>query len=134
MDTLAQGLQAPFVPREGTDLAGLCQLHGAGGAVVVGPDRVIYREPVTGFEYFYHLSMTKVRLHNCRRGDPDPMIRAMELGEGDAVLDCTLGRAADAAVCSPLASASGGEVSFSLATAITIRISAEITPNRPIRG
>jgi hypothetical protein len=69
------------------------------GVLVVSPDRVTYYEPARGLEYFFHPSMLKVRLHNYRRGNPDPMLAAMQLRPGDEVLDCTLGRAADAALC-----------------------------------
>lgn len=79
-------------------LARLCEHHGVPAALVVSPERVTYHEPATGLEYFFHPSMAKVRLHNCRRGNDDPMLRAMDLHEGDSVLDCTLGRASDAAV------------------------------------
>lgn len=91
-------LGVPVVERR-LGLAPLCERHGVPAVLVVEPERVTYYEPATGLEYFFHPSMAKVRLHNCRRGDDDPMLRAMDLREGDSVLDCTLGRASDAAVC-----------------------------------
>lgn len=80
-------------------LAPLCQRYHVPAVLVVGPERVTYHEPETGLEYFFHPSMAKVRLHNCRRGHEDPMLRAMDLRENDSVLDCTLGRASDAMLC-----------------------------------
>ncbi|NPV47641.1 MAG: class I SAM-dependent methyltransferase [Armatimonadetes bacterium] len=68
--------------------------------VVVGPERVTYHEPARDLHYFYHPGMAKVRLHSHRRGDPDPMIQAMDAQPGDEVLDCTLGRASDALLVS----------------------------------
>jgi hypothetical protein len=96
---LAGWLATPLVPREGS-VAGHCVRHGVRGAVVVAPERVTYYEPERGLEYFYHPGMAKLRLHNHRRGDPDPMLRAMDVHPGDEVLDCTLGRATDAILSS----------------------------------
>ena len=87
-----------MVERRGS-LARLCEEYDVPGVLVVTPERAIYHEPASGLEYFFHPSMAKVRLHNCRRGHEDPMLRAMALREGDSVLDCTLGRASDAALC-----------------------------------
>lgn len=95
---LAELLGAPLVTREGS-LAALCAAAGVPGVITVGPQRVTYHEPARGFEYFYHPSMAKVRLHNCRRGRPDPLLQALDLAPGDTLLDCTLGRASDALVC-----------------------------------
>lgn len=95
---LAKLLGAPLLPREGS-LEALCRDHGASGVITVGPQRVTYREPERDFEYFYHPSMAKVRLHNCRRGRLDPLLKALALTPGDTLLDCTLGRASDALVC-----------------------------------
>lgn len=94
----AERLQAPLVARR-SGLADLAAEQHVQGVLVVGPERVTYHEPATGLEYFYHPGMAKVRLHNCKRGHEDPMLRAMALQAGNHVLDCTLGRATDAVVC-----------------------------------
>ncbi|MHB8996547.1 MAG: class I SAM-dependent methyltransferase [Armatimonadota bacterium] len=83
--------------REG--LAKLVARHSVTGVLVVSPEKTAYHEPASGLKYFFHPSMAKVRLHNCVSGEEDPMLRAMELQEGDSVLDCTLGRATDATIC-----------------------------------
>jgi hypothetical protein len=91
-------LDVPVVERR-ESLAKLVARYDVEGVLVVSPDRTAYHEPANGLEYFFHPSMAKVRLHNCAKGDEDPMLRAMELQEGESVLDCTLGRATDAAIC-----------------------------------
>lgn len=96
--TWATRLQAPLVPRTDS-LAKETAEHGVKGVLVVTPERVTYHEPATGLEYFFHPSMAKVRLHNCLRGHEDPMLQAMNLQNGNTVLDCTLGRASDATIC-----------------------------------
>ncbi|MEN6643787.1 MAG: hypothetical protein ABFE08_15210, partial [Armatimonadia bacterium] len=93
----ARRLDAPLVPRDDS-LPKLAARYSATGFLVVGPERVTYREPATGLEYFFHPGMAKVRLHNCKRGHEDPMLQAMDLQPGEHVLDCTLGRAADAVI------------------------------------
>ncbi|MBU0606825.1 MAG: class I SAM-dependent methyltransferase [Armatimonadetes bacterium] len=93
----AERLDAPCVPRRG-GLAKLALAHEVDGILVITPERPIYREPASGLEYFFHPGMAKTRLHNCRRGNMDPMLQAMRLQPGDRVLDCTLGRATDAVV------------------------------------
>lgn len=98
-EQLAAWLRADVVPRQGS-LTQVCAAHGVAGVVVVGPERVTYHEPARDLQYFYHPGMAKVRLHSHRRGDPDPMIQAMDAHPGDKVLDCTLGRACDALLVS----------------------------------
>jgi tRNA1(Val) A37 N6-methylase TrmN6 len=44
--------------------------------------------------------MALTRIRNLQQGLGDPMVTAMELATGDRVLDCTLGRGADALVAS----------------------------------
>lgn len=98
-------LGVPLVPRTGS-LAELCREHDVSGVLVVR-ERVTYEEPATGLQYFYHPAMVKVRLHSHKRGDRDPMVEAMELQPGESVLDCTLGRASDAVLCSWVVGPSG---------------------------
>lgn len=94
----AERLGVPFVLRvEG--IQKLAARHDVEGLLVVSAERITYREPLTALEYFFHPSMAKVRLHNCLRGHDDPLLRAMALQAGESVLDCTLGRATDAALC-----------------------------------
>lgn len=117
----AARLAAPLVAREAS-LSRLAALHEAVGVLVIGPERVTYHEPASGLEYFFHPAMAKVRLHNCERGHDDPMLQAMDLQPGDHVLDCTLGRAADAVVAAWKAGPQGRVLGLEKA-----RILAELT-------
>jgi 16S rRNA (guanine1516-N2)-methyltransferase len=91
-------LGVPVVERSGS-LARVCREHEVRGVLVVTGERVVYHEPENELEYFYHPGMTRVRFHNLKIGRRDPMLKAMDLQAGDSVLDCTLGRASDAALC-----------------------------------
>jgi len=51
---------------------------------------------VGGNKLFFHPGLFKIRLLNYIRTKTDPMITAMDLKEGDFVLDCNLGLAQDA--------------------------------------
>ena len=92
-------LEARVVDRADLSLTRLAQLHGVEGVLVIGGDRVTYYEPGREVLYFFHPGMSRRRIRNLKAGNGDPMIRAMGLGPGDSVLDCTLGRGADATVC-----------------------------------
>ena len=102
----AERLSTSVVPREGS-LRDLCEQHHADGVVVVSEQRVTYLELAAGLEYFFHPGMAKVRIHNLAAGRGDPMIQAMELQPGDALLDCTVGRASDAIVAAHVAGPHG---------------------------
>ena len=91
-------LGAPLVDRNDLSLARLAQTHGAPGVLVIGGDRVTYYEPERELLYFFHPGMSRRRLRNLKADNGDPMITAMGIGPGDSVLDCTLGRGADATV------------------------------------
>ena len=93
-------LDVPLVDRADLSLLRLTQAHGVAGVLVVGGDRVTYYEPARELLYFFHPGMARRRIRNLKAGNGDPMITAMGLGPGDSVLDCTLGRGADATVVS----------------------------------
>lgn len=134
-EQLAQWLGTRLVPREGS-LADLCAAHGVLGAIVVGPERITYHEPARSLRYFYHPGMAKVRLHSHRRGDPDPMIQAMDARRGDEVLDCTLGRASDAILVSWVVGEAGRvvglEASGVLAALVREGVNHYADPNRAL--
>ncbi len=97
----AERLQAAYVPRAGHSLRELASLAGARGVLVVAEgDNVVYHEPTEGVEYFFHPNLARLRIHNIKTGRGDPMVTAMQLGAGDRVLDCTLGRGTDAIIAS----------------------------------
>ena len=79
--------------------------------------------------------MARTRLHNIRDGRGDPMITAMALGPGDSVLDCTLGRAADAIVAAHVVGDTGRIVGLEVVPVIaqlTIAGVAEYEDQSPI--
>jgi len=79
----------------------LCREEGVDGALVLSPERPPTFMPADGrMRYYYHPGMALTRIRNLRKGLGDPMVTAMRLQPGDAVLDCTLGRASDALVAS----------------------------------
>ncbi len=91
-------LDAPVVPRNDLSLIRLTETHGVPGVLVLGGDRVTYYEPARDLLYFFHPGMSRRRIRNLKAANGDPMITAMQVGPGDSVLDCTLGRGADATV------------------------------------
>ena len=103
----AARLAASFTLRRGRSIAKLAADEGATGVLVISDRLPVYYEPGHGLEYFFHPNMAKVRIHNLKAGRRDPMIEAMQLCEGDSVLDCTLGRGCDAIVASWVVGAAG---------------------------
>lgn len=95
----AERLATRFVPRRDRSIAALCRDEAVPGALIISPDRPpTYSSADQSIRYFYHPGMALIRIRNIKKGMGDPMVRAMGLGEGDTVLDCTLGRASDALV------------------------------------
>jgi hypothetical protein len=133
----AERLGVPLVSRQGS-LAKLVAQQDADGALVITPDKPIYREPANGLEYFFHPAMARLRLHNCKRGHDDPLLRAMGLQEGDSVLDCTLGRATDAVLCAwrvgPQGRVRGLEKSRLVAELTRHGLQHHVDPSRELTG
>ena len=98
---------AKVVPRHGKNLRQIAEENDAWAVLVIQHERVTVYLPDEGIEYFYHPGMAKPRLKSIWRGQGDPMVTAMDLGEGDEVLDCTLGRATDAIIASYIVGPSG---------------------------
>jgi len=96
----ASTLGVPFVARAGRSLAELLHEASVPAALVISNREPRFVRPEDGLEYFFHPNMAKIRLHNIAAERGDPMLTAMALQPGDAVLDCTLGRGADAIVAS----------------------------------
>jgi hypothetical protein len=100
-------LDAPLVDRADLSLARLAAAQGVAGVLVVGGDRVTYYEPARDLLYFFHPGMARRRIRNLKAGNGDPMITALGIGPGDSVLDCTLGRGADATVAAYVVGTTG---------------------------
>mgnify|MGYP003586528426 CR=1 FL=1 len=60
-----------------------------------------------GQSFFFHPSMSKLRIEAIRQGKSDNMAEAMQLQAGMSVLDTTLGLGSDSIVCSYIVGSSG---------------------------
>jgi 16S rRNA (guanine1516-N2)-methyltransferase len=104
----AERLGVRCVSRCGRSISMLCREDGVAGVLVISSAKPpTFVSADRGIHYFFHPGMALTRVRNIRRGMGDPMITAIELGEGDTVLDCTLGRGADAIVASYVVGARG---------------------------
>lgn len=97
---LATELGASYVARHGRGLPETFAASEAARLLIVGADRLRLRDRATGTEYFFHPNMFQIRAAGVLRGEPDHFLAATGLGPGDALLDCTLGFASEAALAS----------------------------------
>ncbi len=103
------------VRRSGRPVPALCREEAVDGALVLSPGRPPTFMPADGgMRYYYHPGMALTRIRNLLKGLGDPMVTAMRLQPGDAVLDCTLGRASDALVASSVVGPTGRVVGLEL--------------------
>ncbi len=119
----AARLGVPFVPRRARSIPDVCGVAGVEAALTITHLRVGLVMADGSDEYFFHPNMARMRLHNMDSGKGEPMITAMGLGPGDSVLDCTLGRAADAMVAARAVGPDGLVVGYEadpLVAALTI--------------
>ncbi len=110
----ARRLGAQFVPRRRRSVAALCREAGVEAALTVTHQRVGLVMADGSGEYFFHPNMARLRLQNIASGKGDPMVTAMQLGPGDTVLDCTLGRGSDAIVAAHVVGPSGRVIGYEL--------------------
>lgn len=75
-------------------------------ALVVQKERLLLVDR-DGWQFFFHPNLGILRLRNLLRGQHDFLPDAMQLREGDSVLDCTLGYAGEATLCSHIVGDSG---------------------------
>ena len=94
----AAELQAPYISRAGLSLPSVFTAFDANRLLIVGADRLRLRDRATETEYFFHPNLFQVRASNVLRGAPDHFLGAAQIGPGDALLDCTLGFASEAAL------------------------------------
>ena len=62
---------------------------------------------VGGGEFFFHPGLAVLRIKEIISGKTDQMIKSLDLGPGDTLLDCTLGLGIDAIVASHVAGTRG---------------------------
>ncbi|WP_457568176.1 class I SAM-dependent methyltransferase [Desulfurobacterium sp.] len=91
---LARKFSAPFVVRRHNTIESLKKRYGKN--VLVVADEGLILHTLKGSKLFFHPGLLKIRLLNYLKTGKEAMIEAMDLKEGDAVLDCNLGLAQDA--------------------------------------
>ena len=102
---LALELGVPFAKRQDRSLEVLTLKLGVEGVVVVAANKI---SCVVGEkEFFFHPGLARLRIMEQKNGKTDQMIKAMSIGKGQSVLDCTLGLGTDAIVTSFVAGAGG---------------------------
>lgn len=95
---LSRELKAPYVQRKKQSLQAIREQSGSNIIILVTKEKLSL--VVDGKELFFHPGLAKLRIKEIQTGKTDQMISAMGLREGDTLLDCTLGLAADALVAS----------------------------------
>ncbi|WP_107926977.1 class I SAM-dependent methyltransferase [Lysinibacillus parviboronicapiens] len=88
-------LKISFEPRKKRSVRKISQEMQA-HVIVAGKNRYDYYAFGASEPFFFHPNSAAFRLKRVARGETDPFLEAMQLVTGDAVLDCTLGLAADA--------------------------------------
>ena len=101
----AERLGIPFVKRRHISYEDLRVQYGALFVLVVKKGGL--RLETSDGELFFHPNMAHVRVRELGRGQKDHMVEAMGIGEGDTVLDCTLGLGADSITASFIAGERG---------------------------
>jgi len=135
----AARLAVRSVPRAGRSIPTLCRDEEVEGALVHSSGRPpTYVSADGSVRYFYHPGMALTRIKHLRAGKGDPMVTAMGLAPGDRVLDCTLGRAADAIVAGfvvgPTSRVVGLESSLLLAELTIHGLGTYTPPNREVEA
>lgn len=91
-------LNIPYLKRDNRNIDQVILDNNLYGVLVVGKNRLSYTDGRG--EFFFHPSMSKLRITAILNGKTDQMVKALDLMPGDRVLDCTLGMASDAIVIS----------------------------------
>lgn len=90
-----QELGATFEPRKKRSIHKMSQALQA-HVMVAGKNRYDYYAYGAQEPFFFHPNSAAFRLKRVARGEAEPFLEAAQLQQGDSVLDCTLGLAADA--------------------------------------
>jgi len=91
-----------YIPRNKLSLENIKRNYNLSHLLIVREDKIIVDD-----QYFFHPGMAVPRIKMLKKGELDPMVQAMDIKEGDSVLDCTLGMANDAIVASFIIGAKG---------------------------
>lgn len=103
---LAQTTGGTYVRRNKMSLPMLIEHYGAEEVLIVLQGKVrLFRKDSPLLEF--HPSMGFVRAKRILRGEPDPMLEAGAVNEGDTIIDCTAGLGTDALVFSVAVGKSG---------------------------
>jgi len=88
-----------YIARERNSLQDLFRRFDQSQAIVVAKNGWRY-EDQEGNHFSFHPNMSALRIKQLKNGQKDLMVECAKMTTGDAVLDCTLGMAADAIVSS----------------------------------
>lgn len=102
---ISEELSTQYYPRNKIGLDKLMKANNLDYVLVVEKDKLTINSSENSFHW--HPNTSKLKLRALDRGDKIPMIKAMNLQEGDSVLDCTLGLAGDGIVSSAVVGDNG---------------------------
>ncbi len=109
---ISNKLGIPYIDRRKKGVQALLQSMQCDQCMVVGKERIELHTINEADPLFFHPSSSHFRLKRLLRGEMDPLIEALELEEGMAVLDCTLGMASDSITISHVVGEKGNVVSL----------------------
>jgi 16S rRNA G966 N2-methylase RsmD len=93
---IAKELDIPYVERDNYNIKKISEMNKIEYFLFVEKDKIVLKGEDNTF--FWHPSTAVLKLNTIKEGFNTPMLEAMNLKEGDRVLDCTLGLATDAIV------------------------------------
>lgn len=93
-EAASKALNAPVIERRKRSVKKLAEYESA-NVIVAGKNRYEYYPYGVTEPFFFHPSSAAFRLKRVARGEHDPFLEAVNLQEGDSMLDCTLGIGSD---------------------------------------
>ncbi len=96
VEEIKDKLDLSYVDRKNDSILQMLKENECTHFLVVKKDKIVITDG--NEELFWHPNMSIIKIKSMLNGEIDPIIKAMDLQEGDSVLDCTLGFAADALV------------------------------------
>ncbi|MBH5317802.1 class I SAM-dependent methyltransferase [Paenibacillus sp. GSMTC-2017] len=104
---LAAELSAKVIPRRNLSIQKLIEMSDNHRTIIVTEKEVRFYDNANEPPLYFHPSMAYVRVKRLRRGETDPLIELSGCCEGDHVIDCTAGMAADSLIFSYAVGESG---------------------------